>query len=54
MTWDDARFEAYAGAQAALSALVSDAGAWVAERTRLRTAVIEALEEVLEGHIAPA
>ena len=53
VTWEPARFEAFAEAQAVLARLFSDTGLWVAERHRLGTAVVTALDEVLEDRPAP-
>ncbi len=49
---DPAGFEAYAQAQRALAARFGDPGLWVAERARLRAAVLEELQRVLETHPA--
>lgn len=47
---DAGRLEAYAEAQGRLARLFGDTGLWVAERARLRTAVLEALGQVLDAH----
>lgn len=49
---DAEAFEAYAQAQGALAARLGDPGLWVAERARLRAAVLEELTAVLEAHPA--
>ena len=45
-------FDAYAAAQGALAARFGDPGAWVAERARLRAAVLGELQAVLDSHPA--
>ena len=49
LSWDRARFEAFAEAQRALAARFGDPRHWVAERARLARALQAELAAVLDG-----